>query len=262
MAEMEYGNIISIEALAPDIYSMWIRCRAAYTSRPGQFISLYMDDGVHLLPRPISICDYDAEKGALRIVFRILGEGTAKLSKMLPGDSVRLMGPLGNGYPLDEVKGKESVLLVAGGIGIPPMVALAKEIKKNNQDIRIISVMGYRDSHIFLQNELEEVSEFKITTDDGSMGFHGTVTDFLKNNDVRPEIILSCGPKPMLRSLYEFSENIKSTLYVSMEERMACGIGACLACVCKTKDMDDHSKVKNARVCKDGPVFKASEVEL
>ena len=252
----EQAIVISQEQIAPEIYSLWIKTdKIAQCAKAGQFISIYCDDGSRLLPRPISICEIDKADSALHLVYRIAGKGTAEFSEKQTGDHLSVLGPLGNGFPL---KGKKA-FLIGGGIGIPPMLGLAKSLKESGSDVT--AVLGYR-SELFLQDEFASCSSVYNATEDGNSGTKGTVIDAIKENNLDADIIFACGPKPMLRAIKELAAQKQIPCYISLEERMACGIGACLACVCQTKNVDGHSNVHNARVCKDGPVFKAEEVEL
>ena len=232
---------------------MCIRDRA----KAGQFISLYTGEGSKLLPRPISLCEIDNVQGRLRIVYRVTGNatGTEIFSRMKAGDKIEVLGPLGNGFPLEEAKGKR-VFLMGGGIGIPPMVETAKQIQK---DVTVIA--GYRDE-LFLTKELEKEGKLYVATEDGSAGTKGNVMDAIRENNLEADVIFACGPTPMLRAIKAYAQEKGIPCWISMEEKMACGIGACLACVCKSKEVDNHSHVHNKRICKDGPVFLASEVEL
>lgn len=239
--------------LTQDIYSMWLQDPMIVDmAKPGQFVSLYCKDGSKLLPRPISICEIDKNKGEIRLVYRVVGKGTEEFSQMTAGATVEVMGPLGNGFTPE---GKKA-LLIGGGIGIPPMLELAKQLKC---DIQI--VLGYRDI-TFMDKEFEAYGTVYVSTEDGSKGTKGNVIDAIKSNKLSADMIYACGPIPMLRGVkqYALEQGIKSQL--SLEERMACGIGACLGCVCRTSETDHHSNVKNKRICKDGPVFYGEEVEL
>lgn len=252
----EDGFILSQKELSKDIFEMWIETEAAKSAIPGQFISLYTDDKSKLLPRPISICEIAEDKKSLRIVYRIAGKGTKIFSEKLAGEEIKIVGPLGNGYDLLD----EKAILIAGGIGIPPMLELAKKLKEKNVDINV--VLGYRDAALFLKDDFEKYAKVYIATEDGSVGTKGNVLDCIKENKISGKVIYSCGPTPMLRAVKEYALENDMDAYISLEERMACGIGACLGCVCKTTDIDDHSLVKNARVCTDGPVFDAREVDI
>ena len=247
------AKVVSQEALTDDICSMWIQAdEIAKAAKPGQFISVYTKDKSKVLPRPISLCEIDKEQGRLRIVYRVVGAGTKEFSAYQAGDDIEIMGPLGNGFPLKEKK----AFLIGGGIGIPPMLELAKNLNCEKQ-----MVLGYRDV-LFLNDEFEAYGKVYLATEDGSAGTKGNVLDAVKANAVKGDILFACGPTPMLRAIKQYAKENGLECYLSLEEKMACGIGACLACVCKSTQVDDHSKVHNKRVCKEGPVFNAEEVEL
>ena len=248
--------VISQDCIAKDIYSLWLKTdKIAAQARPGQFVSVYCNDGGHLLPRPISLCEINQEKGTLRLVYRVVGKGTEMFAALKAGDSVEVLGPLGNGFPMEEAEGKR-VFLIGGGIGVPPMLETAKQLKGEP-----VLVMGYRDE-LFLTDEMKKAGELVIATEDGRASTKGNVLDAIRENDLKADMIFACGPKPMLRALKAYGLENNIPCYVSMEERMACGVGACLGCVCQSTEVDDHSQVKNKRVCKDGPVFLSTEVEL
>ncbi len=247
----ERAIIVSQQCIGTDIYDMVLSFpKGAKEARPGQFIAMYCEDGTKLLPRPISICGIDAEAGTLRVVYRIAGEGTRLFSQMKAGDSLEVMGPLGNGFTMKDKK----AIIVGGGIGIPPMLELAKQL-----DCEKTVVLGYRDE-LFLKEEFEACANVAVATEDGSAGTRGTVIDAIKAAQVSGEIIYACGPMPMLKALAEYADAHGMEAQISLEERMACGIGACLGCICKTKEKDHHTNVNNTRICKDGPVFDAKEV--
>ena len=252
----ERAQILEQKKLAEGVYSILLKTKASKSAAPGQFINIFSNDASRLLPRPISICEIDKENNTLRLVYRVVGRGTDEFSKLVAGDSLEVMGPLGNGFPLD---GEENTaIVVGGGIGVPPMLELAKQLNTN-----VTAVMGYRNDDMFLTEEFTDIAaELIIATDDGSVGVHGTVVDALKENDLQADVIYACGPKPMLKGVAEYAASLGIKCYVSMEERMACGVGACLGCVCQSTELDDHSHVNNKRVCKDGPVFLSTEVIL
>lgn len=257
--EKEQAQVVSQEQLAEGIFSMWLKTKAAGTARPGQFISMYTNDGSKLLPRPISICEVDREHGKLRVVYRVTGEntGTEQFSQMKKGEYVPVIGPLGNGFPVEAAEGKHA-FLIGGGIGVPPILELAKQLKCEKKQI----LAGYRDAQTFLREEFEQNGELYISTEDGSVGTKGNVMDIIREKNLQADIIYACGPTPMLRAIKNYAEENKIECYISLEERMACGIGACLGCVCKSKEKDHHSNVNNKRICKDGPVFLSTEVEI
>ena len=255
----EQAKVLSQEMLADGIYSLWIETEAALEAKPGQFVSVYTKDASKLLPRPISICEIDKDAKKLRLVYRVTGEktGTKQFSELKAGDTVPVIGPLGNGFPYEKAEGKK-VFLMGGGIGVPPILELAKQMKCEEKQI----VVGYRDAHTFLKEEFEQNGKLYISTEDGSVGTKGNVMNAIQENALDADMIYACGPTPMLRVIKAYAEEKKIECYISLEERMACGIGACLACVCKTKEKDAHSNVHNKRICKDGPVFLSTEVEL
>lgn len=251
------STVIEQKMIADGICSMWLDAKeVAVQAKPGQFISVYSNDKSRVLPRPISICEIDREKGTLRIVYRVVGKGTEEFSKAEAGDSFEILGPLGNGFPIEEAKGKK-VLMIGGGIGVPPMLQTAKEIEGE-----AIIVSGYRNQDLFLKEELESAGTLFIATEDGSVGTKGNVVDAIRENQIEADMMFACGPKPMLRALKDYALEKGIPCWISMEEKMACGVGACLACVCQSKDVDSHSHVHNKRICKDGPVFLSTEVEL
>ena len=260
MATQKENPVVhSQEQLADGIYSMWINTEAAKDAKPGQIISMYTTDRSKLLPRPISICEIDKENGRLRVVYRVTGPktGTEEFSKLKAGDIIPVIGPLGNGFPYEKAEGKK-VFLMGGGIGVPPILELAKQMDCEKKQI----VVGYRDAQTFLKEEFEQNGELYISTEDGSVGTKGNVMDAIRENALEADMIYACGPTPMLRAIKQYAEENGIECYISLEERMACGIGACLACICKSKEKDAHSNVNNKRICKDGPVFLSTEVEI
>lgn len=255
MKYKESATVMEQEKIASGIYSLWIRTkRIAGEAKPGQFLSLYSREESQMLPRPISICEIDREGGRIRMVYRVAGKGTEEFSRLASGDRIEVLGPLGNGFPLDT--GAKKAFLMGGGIGIPPMVQLARELKT---EVQVIA--GYRDES-FLTGELSEHGALYVATEDGSAGTRGNVLDAVREHGLTADIIYACGPGPMLRAVKAYAEEKGIPCWISMEERMACGIGACLACVCRSKEVDGHTHVRNKRVCKDGPVFLSTEVEL
>lgn len=250
------ATVVSQKEIAEQIYDLWLETELAQDARPGQFVAVYPQDASTLLPRPISICEADKENGRLRLVYRIAGKGTKEFASYQPGDKVSVLGVLGNGFPLEKAEGKK-VFLMGGGIGIPPMLQLAKELNAKKQII-----VGYRNQDLFLQEDLSRNGEVYIATEDGSVGSKGNVMDAISENGLQADVIMACGPMPMLRAIKKYAEENGIEAYISLEERMACGVGACLGCVCKTKEVDHHSHVNNARICTDGPVFEAKEVDI
>ena len=256
------AEVISQSLLAEGVMDLRLGCSLAEDAKPGQFVGIFPKNKSTLLPRPISICDYDVNEQTLRIVYRIVGSGTAEFSLYQKGDSVDVLGVLGNGFPLEKADAKK-VLIIGGGIGVPPLLGLSKAL--NNVEAKpaeINMVMGYRDSENFLAEEFKNYGNLYIATEDGSVGTKGNVIDACKAEGIKADVIYACGPMPMLRGVKAYAEEIGAKAYLSLEERMACGVGACLGCICKTKNVDEHSHVNNARICTDGPVFDADDLDM
>lgn len=185
MKYKETAVITEQKKIATDIYSMWLKTEAiAGEVVPGQFVSLYSRDESRMLPRPISICQVDKERESIRLVYRIAGKGTREFSVYGPGDSLEIIGPLGNGFPLD--KGYQKVFLIGGGIGIPPMVELARQLPGEKQ-----LIVGYRNQELFLKEELEENGKLFIATEDGSAGTRGNVLDAIRENGLKAEAVFA-----------------------------------------------------------------------
>ena len=256
MRQKQTAVVISQREIAPDIYDMWLETALAREAGPGQFLGIYPKDKSTLLPRPISICEINEQIGALRLVYRVAGAGTREFSGYEAGDSVSVLGVLGNGFPLEQGMGK-IVFLMGGGIGVPPILELAKRLEGDKQII-----LGYRDQKLFLKDDLKQNGRVYVATEDGTVGTRGNVMDAIRENGLEAEVIFACGPMPMLRAIKAYAAKKGIPAYISLEEHMACGVGACLGCVVKTKEIDGHSHVHNARICTEGPVFEAAEVEI
>lgn len=263
------------EELAEGIFSLSVRYpehEAPGEVLPGQFVGVYPRDASLLLPRPISICEWREQERTLRLVYRAVGRGTREFSSRKPGDTVDVLGILGNGYEVSALTGKK-ILLLGGGIGAPPMLGLAEALREANRkeensspEQLVTAVMGYRTKDLFLADEFEQVSRFVVSTDDGSAGIHGNVLDAVRvlqeKEGAQFDAVCACGPMPMLRGVKAFAKEQGIPAWISLEERMACGVGACLGCVAKTTKEDGHSHVHNARICTEGPVFAAEDVEI
>lgn len=242
--------IITARQLTKTIYDMWIACPPlAIQARPGQFVHIRCAEKT--LRRPISICETDASKEALRIVFEVRGEGTAWLAKQKAGDRLDLLGPLGNGFSLDLTK---KAIFVGGGIGVPPLLETCKAYGTH-----ATAILGFRSRDaVILEEDFAAVCDnVYITTDDGSYGREGLVTNVLEHCLEGDAMVFACGPIPMLKGVAALAKQAGAPCQVSLEERMGCGVGACLVCACKTKETDgEHMR----HVCKNGPVFPAEEV--
>ncbi|MCM1192785.1 MAG: dihydroorotate dehydrogenase electron transfer subunit [Butyrivibrio sp.] len=275
MKEKQSAMVLSQRELAPAIYDMWIETSLGAQAGPGQFLCIYPRDRSTLLPRPISICEVREDRKALRIVYRTAGAGTTEFSAYKEGETIDIMGTLGNGFPMEQADtGK--IFLMGGGIGVPPLLELAKRmaaarnrtsrdntVDQDNTLVQdIIIVLGYRDANTFLKEDFEKYGRVYIAAEDGSVGTKGNVMDAIRENGLEADRIFACGPMPMLRAVKAYAGERKIKAYISLEEHMACGVGACLGCVVKTKEKDPHSHVHNARICTDGPVFDAEAVEV
>jgi dihydroorotate dehydrogenase electron transfer subunit len=253
------GTVAKQNKITDDIFDLRIRVEFAREARAGQFVGLYPQNKATLLPRPLSICEVSEDKEEISLVYRLVGSGTREFASYQAGDRVSLLGMLGNGFPLDEGKGRR-VALIGGGIGIPPLLELAKGLSEEAASLDIF--LGYRDKQLFLADEMKAYGKVHIATEDGSAGMRGNALEALGAMGGAAEVIMACGPLPMLRAVKDYAAAQGSRAYLSLEERMACGIGACLGCVCRTIQKDEHSQVNNARICTEGPVFAAEDVDI
>jgi len=230
---------------------------------PGQFLHVKCGPGIDpLLRRPISISDVDIEEGILDMIYRVEGSGTKILSEAVSGAEIDVLGPLGTGFPIEQRVSGDHALLIGGGVGVPPLLYLAKQLVKKG--VRVTSVIGFGTANqVFLEEELGKYGEVYVTTLDGSRGHQGLVTDLLNEEyglDAKSwNALYSCGPMPMLKALQNLYKDTDKEGYLSLEQRMGCGVGACLACVCPTAEDVNKSYYK---ICTDGPVFDLRKVVL
>jgi len=252
-------RIKGVEELSSDIYRMTVESEyISSAAMPGQFVNIKCcNDAGPLLRRPISIAGVNRDKGLYEIIFQKKGAGTGILAGKKPGDTLDVLGPLGNHFSLD--KGYRRIAVIGGGIGIFPLLFLLNESKAEFKK----AYLGFRSAdNIVLEHEFRQSSDaLDIATDDGSYGAKGLVTDLIKNdiNVTQYDMIYTCGPLPMMKSVAEITRQEGLNCQVSMEERMGCGFGACLVCALKTRTNDKH-EWKYGHVCKDGPVFNANDV--
>ena len=255
MIQKELCKVLSQKEIASDIFELTIHGDlVSQINAPGQFVHLKVSNGLDpLLRRPISISSYDTEQNSLTMIYRKEGKGTSMLAELRPGMHVDILGPLGNGFPVEEVSTGDTALLVGGGIGVPPLYELSNQLVAKG--VKVIHVLGFQTaSAVFYEEEFLKNGETYVATVDGSYGRKGFVTDVMK--ELQFDCIYTCGPTPMLRAIEQNYQDKK--VFLSLEERMGCGIGACFACVCKKKD--DPTGVSYKKVCSDGPVFRAGEV--
>lgn len=243
--QLKKALILNHQQIADKVYLMRLQV-ALDNVKPGQFVHIKIGTTSRfMLRRPISIAEI--HEYGITIIYRVNGEGTQQLSMYKTGSEVDLLGPLGNGYDLSKLHGK--IVLFGGGIGVPPMYELAKQLKSQNK--QCVCVLGFQSKKdVFFKEQFSQLFETIITTVDGSEGICGFVTDVIQDNF---DMYCGCGPIPMLKALQTTYPNHKG--FISIEKRMACGIGACYACVCNRQE--DYT-----RVCIDGPVYESGEVEL
>lgn len=243
----ESAEILMNRLIARDTYRMEIKCEMSRRLRPGQFVNAEVEG--YTLRRPISVSSFDPEKGVLVLLYKVLGEGTAKMAKMKPGDKMRIFGPLGNGFPIE--KGT-SALLLGGGAGVGPLIQTAKALSRTMETVTV--ALGFpTKEEVYGLEDFEVLGiEPRLSTDDGTLGFHGNVLQLVESEKLWGEVVYACGPKRMLKGVEDTFERG----YISLDVRMACGMGACMACVCKDKKEEGRYR----RVCKEGPVFPIGSV--
>ncbi len=245
--------VLEKKAIAKGIFNYIILCpQVANEAKCGQFVHISVPG--HTLRRPVSICGIDKENGTIRIVFEVRGKGTEEISKINAGETIDMLAPLGHGFTM--LSKDKKVICIGGGIGTPPMYALAKYYGNN---ATVIS--GFRNSSIaILQEDFKKAGANAILcTDDGSAGKKGFVTDALKEclANEKPDMIYACGPRMMLMAVSKIAEQNNIETEVSLEERMGCGIGACLVCACK---VNYDGREVMSHVCQNGPVYNSKEV--
>ena len=246
------ATIVKNEKIAENIYAVTFALDEDISVRCGQFGNIAVG-GTHLLRRPIAICKTVGKE--VTFCYQIKGEGTQKLKMLETGAKTEVLLPLGNGFYVEE--NEKKVALVGGGVGVFPLISVLRQYGKEKE---ISAYIGYRNKGAVCGvDEFEKAAKFVAVTDDGSFGdkmnaVQAFAADLQKGN--RPDVVLACGPTPMLRALKTLVEAENLLCYVSLEERMGCGIGACLVCVC------DKTDGKKARVCKDGPVFNVNDITL
>lgn len=243
--QVNNGTVISNNLIGADVYRMAIETPIAEEVKCGQFVQVQVPG--FFLRRPISVCEKLDER-TIVLIYKKVGEGTEEMTHLAKGDDVNLFGPLGTGFPLED----RDVVLIGGGVGVPPLVETAKQYR--NCGHKVTAVLGFNTVHdAILVERLEQIGvKTFIATMDGSYGTKGTVMDAITANHIEAEFVLACGPLPMLKAVAATYEDG----YISLESRMACGMGACMGCV--VKDENGESK----RVCKDGPVFAIGKVVL
>jgi len=253
------AKITTTKKISDKIFLMTFSCpEIAQHARMGQFINIYLDKGEMILPRPISIQSIDKTAGTISIMYIVVGKGTAYLSELEAGHELNIAGPLGNGFSYN---GESKLALLGGGIGVPPIYYTARQVLEVNPSAEIRAYIGFRDKTVtVLENELKALGVAVIvTTDDGSYGAKGNALEAFKSDNFSADCIYTCGPQGMLKAVAQHAIDANIPCQVSMEERMGCGIGACVVCAIAIKNQNDEDFTYK-RVCEDGPVFDAKEV--
>jgi len=257
MRKQEKMVIVSQQEIARDIFELVLKGNLVSTMfQAGQFVNVKVGDGGLILRRPISICNIDHEKSKLTLIYRAgdATTGTRVLSERKPGEYVDILGPLGTGFDLEEIPADATVVLVGGGIGVPPMYETAQKLSARGN--KVIAVLGFASKEdVFYEEKFAEFADVHIATMDGSHGFKGHVVQLIQDKAIDFDWVLGCGPHVMLTSLAAEYGGLKQG-FLSFEERMACGIGACYACICEMRDGSRN------RVCKEGPVYRLGEVKV
>ncbi len=259
MIKKELMSVVTQTQIAENIFELTLEgSLVSEMNEPGQFVHVKVTGGTDpLLRRPISIANIDQAKNQFTMIYRREGLGTRVLSEKISGELVDVLGPLGNGFPVDATEKGETALLVGGGIGVPPLYELAQRLV--SRGVNVVSVLGFQTkSAVFYEEKFSLLGDTFIATVDGSYGTKGFVTDVISQNGILFDSLYSCGPTMMLKAIEQRYSDKRA--FISLEERMGCGVGACFACVCHLQN--DPNGFTYKKVCSDGPVFKVGEVVL
>jgi len=253
--KQEMMTIVRQQELAPRIYELVLAGELVKEmTMPGQFLHLRVPRSDLLLRRPISINQYDRTAGTCTIIYRVEGDGTKYFADMSAGDQLDVMGPLGHGFEIDELNTGDTAFIVGGGIGVPPLYQLSKELTAKG--VKVIHFLGFGSQEVvYYADEFQSLGETRFSTDDGTFGIQGNVGNLLMAESAKPNAVFACGNNGLLKTVEQLYTEV-ANVQLSLESRMACGMGACYACVCHVPE-DENKSVK---VCEDGPVFQAGEV--
>ncbi len=261
--KQEIMKVIKQKKLAPLIFELELQGNLVKEMKtPGQFLHIKVPREDLILRRPISLAKINPERKSCTLIYRVTGQGTSSMAALNSGDFLDVLGPLGNGFTIDFVNKEDPVLIIGGGIGIPPLYELAKQL--NKKGAKIVHLLGFqRKEVLFYEAEFRRLGEVRISTDDGSFGVKGHVGDLLEQltDDFQPAAIYACGANGLLKAVNQRFHDHPNA-YLSLEERMACGVGACYACVCPLQNKGNEAKIKMKKVCDEGPVFSTGEVVL
>lgn len=253
----EKMSVVSQEEIAPDIYQLVLQGQlVSQMQQPGQFLHLLVPKADLTLRRPISIANINHDKQEVTLLYRVVGEGTKAMSLLKTGSLLDILGPRGHGFPVEAASINDRVYVIGGGIGIPPLYELTKQLVSNG--VHVTAILGYRSKDdLFYVEQFEQLAEVIVTTDDGSFGYHGHVGQAISEMP-QPDVVYACGPNPMLKAVVSQYQEMLDQVFISLEERMACGVGACYGCVCQSAE--DENKL--FKVCEQGPVFRGGQVCL
>jgi len=256
--KQENMKIVNHRLLTTDIYEMTLSGQLVTEMHvPGQFLHLRLPQTTHVLRRPISISQIDPKQKTCRIIYRLKGEGTKILAQLKVGEKIDVMGPLGNGFDLSQVKKGDLVYVVGGGIGIPPLYELARQLK--DKKATVVNFLGYATKDlVYYEEEFKAIGETLVATDDGSYGLKGNVGNLLEIKKQSPQAAFACGASGLLKVCEKTFIGQVDNIQLSLEARMACGMGACYACVVPLAG----SMNQNVKVCEDGPIFQAGKVVI
>ena len=259
-ANLSYLTVLENIKIADDFFCITLKTVDDCSHlKPGQFVNIYLPCEDRILPRPFSI--FEAQGFTLRVLYKVVGKGTLYFSKILPGDSLKVLYPLGNAFPWHP---EASIAFLAGGVGIAPVYfylsRLKKELKGNEH--KSVYYGAQNSSQLLLKKELPALSKVVFSTDDGSDGFKGNCVEAFRHECLRekkiPDFLMACGPKRMLQAAASVASELKIRAFLSLEEIMGCGFGACVGCAVKK----NQHETEYALVCKDGPVFDSKEIDL
>ncbi|MBC1603493.1 dihydroorotate dehydrogenase electron transfer subunit [Paenilisteria rocourtiae] len=248
-------EVVGQKLIADRVFELVLQGDIVTEMHPGQFMQLKPRRSDLLLRRPISICGIDKAQNQCTLLYRVDGDGTADFAELGAGDTIDVIAPLGNGFAPQETKPGEHALLIGGGIGVPPLYQLGKDLVAQGSTVTF--VLGFSSAKdVFYEKEMGKLGDCFVATVDGTQGVQGFVTTITDALDFLPDTVYSCGPTAMLRVVAERFANQRT--FLSLEERMACGVGACYACIYQRTD----DPTKSFKACDEGPVFRAGEVVI
>lgn len=254
--KQEMMTIVDQIQLAPDIYEMTLKgALVNQMSVPGQFLHIRIPSADLLMRRPISIHEIDQTTKTCKMIYRVEGQGTAQLAKLTTG-TLDVLGPLGNGFSIDDLNAGQTAYIIGGGIGIPPLYELSKQLVKKG--ITVYHLFGFASKTVsYHLDKFAQLGKTRVATDDGSLGEAGLISVLFDSLPTCPDAVFSCGNNGLLKAV-EQQYGTLTDVQLSLEARMACGVGACYACVCPKQD----NPQKSVKVCDEGPIFKAGVVQL